>query len=220
LLHARSCAVCGLLVALVVLTARPVGAQVPASDAANRERVYGLLAALSRKVPEAARDLEWLRKSVRAGVPPEAVQGLERIDAALTRIDQLPEADRRNLIAAAEQDLRIKADYCRAHPEGMAALVPLVVHTWSPGEVKTEVRQWDVRYLSAVMAVFPDTPGDPFPGFSSPTAKSLPPGRYVVWAQDPENPSRRGTRKDVTLGNVKPVVPAEAVRADILVADK
>ena len=218
--YPRSCAGCGLLITLIVLTAKPVAAQISASDAANRERVYVLLDGLSRKVPEAARDLGWLRESVRGVVPPEALKGLEAIDAALTRLDQLPESDRRNLIASAELDLRIKAAYCRSHPDGMAALIPLVVHTWAPGEKKTEVAQWDVRYLTALMAVFPETPGEPFPGFSSPTAKSLPPGRYVVWAQDPANPARRGARKDVTLGNITPVVPVEPVRADILVADK
>ena len=218
--YARSCAGCVLLAALFVIPANPLAAQVPASEAASRERVFLLLDGLSRKLPGAARDLSWLRESVRDAVPPDALKGLEAIDAALSRIDQLPEADRRDLVASAELDLRIKAAYCRSHPEGMAALIPLVVHTWSPGEVKAEVRQWDVRYLSAVLAVFPETPGEPFPAFSSPTAKSLPPGRYVVWAQDPANPSRRGVRKDVTLGNVNPVVPAESVRADVLVADK
>ena len=48
--------------------------------------------------------------------------------------------------------------------------------------------------------VFPGEGLHPFHRFSSPTSMYLPPGAYVIWAQDPLNASRRGPETLVRLG--------------------
>jgi len=66
----------------------------------------------------------------------------------------------------------------------------------------------------APLAGFPGRKASPFPQFSSPTALVLPPGAYIIWAQDPKNESRRGPELLVRLG----VNKAPALDADLLVA--
>lgn len=203
---------------LVLSFAASVAGQAPPAE---QQKALALIDALEAKVPGVARELIWLRASVKRAprMPVESLEGLMAIDAALARAGELPPPDREKLVASAEADVRLKAEYCRMHPDGMAALVNLVVHTWAQaGDTRSEVSQWDVRYLSAPMAVFPGRKGEQFPGFSSPAAKPLSPGRYVIWAQDPANPSRRGPEKEVTVGDS--ATPIEQVRADILVVTR
>jgi hypothetical protein len=98
----------------------------------------------------------------------------------------------------------------------MAALVELSARTWSAeGSPPPEVSQWNVMYLSAPLAERRDT-GEPFPNFSSPTTKRLPPGRYVLWAQHPADAQRRGPRKTITVGDPNAKID-ERVVADLIV---
>jgi hypothetical protein len=92
----------------------------------------------------------------------------------------------------------------------MNALVRFTVKTW---DGTTEVHQWQVAYLNAPLAILHRDQFQPFPKFSSPTEVRLPPGRYMVWAQDPRNAAKRGPATEVALGQNG----AAEVQADIVV---
>ena len=129
---------------------------------------------------------------------------------ALANAQQGDERQRRALIAATFDDLRLKRVYCREKPERMNALVKLTVKTW---DGTTEKHQWQVAYLNAPLAILHRDQFQPFPKFSSPTEVRLPPGRYMVWAQDPRNATIRGPATEVALGQNG----AAEVQADIVV---
>jgi len=203
------------LVLLAALPARPSATQLT-----GHQQVGALLEGLRSRVPDAAKELGWLQNAVpRAGaIPADVMQGLQDLHDAAIAAEKLPDADRQRFLQLAKADITVKAEYCRKHPQGMAALVDVTVHTWQPGtEPRVEAKQWNVVYLSAPMAVFPDRKGKPFPGFSSPSMRALPPGNYVVWAEDPADPTRRGPRKEIQVGDPSRPVNAGVV-ADILIA--
>ena len=196
-----------------------LGAQAPALSQ-EQQRALQILDALAKPFPsgDSARDIRWLVESARSrpnvSLPATVMSGLEADLAAMTRIQELPEAQREAVIEAVRADLRLKAEFCRNHPEGMAGQVALSVRTYLAGETRTEARQWQVVYINAPLAGFAGRKPAPFPQFSSPTKMLLPPGAYVVWAQDPTNPSRRGPEVLLRLG----VAQAATLDADLLVA--
>lgn len=196
-----------------------LGAQVPAFSQ-DQQRAIQILDALAKVFPTAdsARDIRWLVESVRSrpnvSLPVTVLDGLEADLAAVNRLPDLPEAQKTAVMEAVREDLRLKAEFCRNHPEGMAGRVTLNVRTWVAGETRSEVRQWQVMYINAPLAGFRGRTATPFPQFSSPTRMLLPPGAYILWAQDPTNPSRRGPGVLLRLG----VARAETLDADLLVA--
>jgi hypothetical protein len=196
-----------------------VGAQAPALSP-DQQRALQMLDVLGKIFPtgDTARDIRWLVKSVgtrpNARLPPTVLAGLEANLSALNRINDLPEGRRPALVNAVRADLQLKAEYCLNHPEGMAGQVALNVRTWLAGQTRSEAPQWQVMYINAPLAGFPGRKPTPFPQFSSPTTMVLPPGAYVLWAQDPKNPSRRGPETLVRLG----VAKAPTLNADLLVA--
>ena len=196
-----------------------LGAQAPALSQ-DQQRSLQILEALAKPFPsgDSARDIRWLVESVRSrsnvSLPATVMAGLEADLAAMNRIQELPEAQREAVVEAVRADLRLKAEFCRNHPEGMAGQVALNVRTYLAGEPRTEARQWQVVYINAPLAGFAGRKPAPFPQFSSPTKILLPPGAYVMWAQDPKDPSRRGPELLVRLG----VAQAATLDADLLVA--
>ena len=206
--------VCALVTAYASL-----GAQAPALSP-DQQRALQILDALTKPFPsgDSARDIRWLVESARSrsnlSLPATVMSGLEADLAAMNRIQELPETQRAAVVEAVRADLRLKAEFCRNHPEGMAGQVALNVRTYLAGEPRAEARQWQVVYINAPLAGFAGRKPAPFPQFSSPTKMLLPPGAYVVWAQDPNNPSRRGPEVLVRLG----VAQAATLDADLLVA--
>jgi hypothetical protein len=204
--------------ALVTMYAS-LGAQAPALSP-DQQRALQILDALTKPFPsgDSARDIRWLVESARSrsnlSLPATVMSGLEADLAAMNRIQELPETQRASVVEAVRADLRLKAEFCRNHPEGMAGQVALNVRTYLSGEPRAEARQWQVVYINAPLAGFAGRKPAPFPQFSSPTKMLLPPGAYVVWAQDPNNPSRRGPEVLVRLG----VAQAATLDADLLVA--
>ena len=187
----------------------------------DQQRALQILDALAKPFPsaDAARDLRWLSESARTRpivtLPPAVLAGLEANLVAMNRLNELPtEAQKASVLEAVREDLRLKAEFCRNHPRGMAGQVTLSVRTFLAGEKRLEAGQWQVMYINAPLAGFPGRKPTPFPQFSSPTKILLPPGAYVVWAQDPKNPSRRGPEVVLRLG----VARAETLDADLLVA--
>ena len=216
MMNARGFARCVLVAVLVAIPGSLAPGAAPPQDS-RQSRATRALDTLLQKVPSLSRELTWLLKNVGEGVPESMVKNLEGLVDALRRSENSGTA--KEILEEVRQDIVLKWALCRLSPEGMAAQVPLIVRTWTAGEPRTEAPRWNVHYLSAPLASS-DLPGESFPTFSSPTTISLPPGRYVVWAQDPENPKRRGPRKDVTLGSPDGSVPAGGVKADVVVAVK
>ena len=214
--------------AWLVLSAA-AGAQAPALSQ-DQQRALQVLDVLAKVFPpgdvpaktppsvDTARDIRWLRESVvtrpNASLPPAVLAGLDASLTALQRINELPPAQRLPVVDAVRGDLALKAQYCRNHPDGMAGQVALNVRTWLEGKTRSESPQWQVMYINAPLAGFPGRKAAPFPQFSSPTSLVLPPGAYIIWAQDPKNAERRGPELLVRLG----VNKAPALDADLLVA--
>ena len=206
-----------------------VGAQAPTMSP-DQQRALQILDVLAKVFPpgdvpakagssgDTARDIRWLRESVdtrpNASLPPAVLAGLEANLTALQRINELPPTQRQPVVDAVRADLELKAAYCRNHPDGMAGQVALNVRTWLEGKPRSESPQWQVMYINAPLAGFPGRKAAPFPQFSSPTSLVLPPGAYVIWAQDPKNEARRGPALLVRLG----VAKAPTLDADLLVA--
>jgi hypothetical protein len=160
----------------------------------------------------AKHDVDWLRNSLTnsartsrggsatqrgAAISQAMLNALQADDDALGILLGASAEQNRALLEATFDDLHLKFMYCRARPEGMAALVKLSVHTWDGDK---EVRQWQVAYLNAPLAILRRDESQPFPRFSSPTETQLPPGRYLIWAQDPQNGAKRGPAKELALG--------------------
>ena len=102
------------------------------------ELVAAILDSIASSLPEfseAQTHVGWLRRSIPKGpgrvIPREMVTGLEGIDSALKRSRDLPQAESVRLLEVVREDLFVKASYCRSHPDGMAAVVPLSVRTWA-----------------------------------------------------------------------------------------
>jgi hypothetical protein len=206
-------------VCALVLASVPLAAQAPALSQ-DQQRALQILDALAKPFssPDTARDLRWLGESVRSrpnvALPATVMAGLEADLTAMNRLSELPETQRKAVVEAVAADLRLKAEFCRNHPEGMAGQVALNVRTWLAGEPPSEARQWQVMYINAPLAGFGGRKPAAFPQFSSPTKMLLPPGAYVVWAQDPMNASRRGPEVLLRLG----VARVETLDADLLIA--
>ena len=163
------------------------------------------------QLSEAKLAVNWLRTSLTPEGPNRAMlDGLIADVEALGNAQQGDERERRALIEATLDDLRLKRAYCREKPERMNALVKLTVKTWDGA---AEKHQWQVAYLNAPLAILHRDQFQPFPKFSSPTEVRLPPGRYMVWAQDPRNAAIRGPATEVALGQNG----AAEVQADIVV---
>jgi hypothetical protein len=205
-----------------------VGAQAPTMSP-DQQRALQVLDVLAKVFPpgdvpakavssgDTARDIRWLRESVdtrpNASLPPAVLAGLDANLTALQRINELPPSQRKPVVDAVRADLELKAAYCRNHPDGMAGQVALNVRTWLDGTPRSESPQWQVMYINAPLAGFPGRKAAPFPQFSSPTSLVLPPGAYIIWAQDPKNAARRGPELLVRLG----VAKAPTLDADLLV---
>jgi hypothetical protein len=206
------------VVAVMMDYAAPA-AQTPAYSQ-DQQRAMQILNALAKAFPtgDSARDIRWLVESVNsrpaASLPATVLEGLEASFTALSRITELPDAQRKALVETVRVDLQLKAAYCRTHPEGMAGQVALNVRTLFAAPARSEAPQWQVLYINAPLAGFPGREPAPFPRFSSPTSMFLPPGAYLIWAQDPLNASRRGPETLVRLG----VGGAQTLDADLLVA--
>ena len=147
-----------------------------------------------------ASSLKWLTQlSEGANVNPAMVRSLEADAQALSRLDTVRGAARAAILARIADDLQLKSAYCRTHRDGMSATVTLTVRTWNGNR---EVTHWQVSFVNAPLALLHGGRAEQFPAFSSPTTFDLAPGRYILWTQDPENPSAVGPAKEIALGRI------------------
>ena len=195
------------LVALLALSpVRAASAQgAPAAGDASRalsslralfqDHASELTAAQQEAVASSLKWLTQLSEGVR--INPAMVRSLEADAQALSRLGTTSGAARAAVLDRVADDLQLKSAYCRTHRDGMSANVALTVRTWNGDQ---EVRRWQVSFVNAPLALLHGGRAEQFPAFSSPTTFDLPPGRYILWAQDPANPSAVGPAKEIALG--------------------
>ena len=182
-----------LMIAIAAAAAGGGGARIvraqsspPAARSANAEMAEQVLTVMAERLnrfqsntagvsenqlAEAKLAVNWLRTSLTPEGPSRAMlDGLIADADALANAQQGDERQRRALIAATFDDLRLKRVYCREKPERMNALVKLTVKTW---DGTTEKHQWQVAYLNAPLAILHRDQFQPFPKFSSPTEVRL-----------------------------------------------
>jgi hypothetical protein len=87
-------------------------------------------------------------------------------------------------LQSAADDLYIKAEHFRKSGGGLGEMVTVLVHTRQDDR---EERNLQVFYLPKMMEGVEGAQPDQFPKLSSPTSHSLPPGRYLMWARDPQS---------------------------------
>jgi hypothetical protein len=126
------------------------------------------------------------------------IRGLKADDDALVAAASSETQRRKALLDSVYEDLHLKFLYCKMSPDRMNAMIDISVQTWDNDK---EVKSWQVASINAPLAILHSDRYQAFPKFSSPTKTRLPPGRYLIWAQDPKNPSRRGPAKEISLGN-------------------
>ena len=202
-MHNANCAV----VCCVALFASAVLYGQSPAQSPDQQRALEVLDAIAKALPnegETVKHINWLRESVRgrpnARLPQASLSALDADLSALNLSSGFPESDRKRVVEVVREDLRLKAEYCRSHPDGMAAQVTLRVRTWQQGE-KREASQWRVMYINAPLRGF--RAADSFPQLSSPTEVRVPPGVYLIWAQDETNPARRGPDTIVRPGSAR-----------------
>jgi hypothetical protein len=162
----------------------------------------------SGRANQARQDVEWLARSLTSQAPgppspqgsvnQQMIRGLQADDDALVAAASSETQRRKALLDSVYEDLHLKFLYCKMSPDRMNAMVDISVQTWDNDK---EVKSWQVASINAPLAILHSDRYQAFPKFSSPTKTRLPPGRYLIWAQDPKNPSRRGPAKEISLGN-------------------
>ena len=187
----------------------------------NAQRVYAILVRIddhltravdgggpSERANQARQDVDWLARSLSAQTPgppvphgsvnQQMVRALQADEDALAAAASAETPRRQALLDSVYDDLHLKFLYCKMSPDRMNAMVDISVQTWDNDK---EVKSWQVASINAPLAILHPDRYQAFPKFSSPTKARLPPGRYLIWAQDPKNPSRRGPAKEISLGN-------------------
>jgi ankyrin repeat protein len=114
------------------------------------------------------------------------VSGLKNGDARMAK----------TILTTVAEDLETKIEDCERKGATLSTAIKLQVRTIRAGR---EVNNLQVLYLPKIMEVALDVQPDVFPGFSSPTADRLAPGRYLVWARDPQTGKSSG-RMPVRVG--------------------
>lgn len=132
------------------------------------------------------------------------------LDRALTASAPGPLAA---ILDAIADDLEVKLEHCTNSGGKLGGSVTVTVRTVRAGQ---EVRNWQVFYLPKVFDLVGGVAPDRFPRLSSPTLEQLVPGRYVMWARDPDG--RTGEKTIVKVGEGRSdlqldlLVPAGALR--------
>ncbi len=94
-------------------------------------------------------------------------------------LDSHPAPDEVTEIA---NDLAAKQQYCKDNGSGLGGSVPVEVHTKGPAG---EVSKWQIYYLLKIYEKRKDMTPQAFPAWSSPTTRTVDPGRYWMWAENP-----------------------------------
>ena len=132
-----------------------------------------------------------------------SIYEMERLLSDLARDAARYGADAVSLIDAIAVDLETKLAHCIATGEPLGGVVRVRVHTRRGGG---EVSNWRVFFAPKIFESMLEKAADAFPRFSSPTEIEIVPGRYLLWAKDPESDAvserttvRVGGTKDMTI---------------------
>lgn len=162
--------------------------QMPGVDQDLRRRASGAHADLE------ARAARWRQTST---TPVEYGQSLTR-DAMILKsgLKARDPAVVKRILQTVADDLEAKIEDCERKGAALSTIIKLRVRTIRSGR---EVNNFQVLYLPKIMEVALDAQPDIFPGFSSPTADNLAPGRYLFWARDPQT-GKTSERMPVRVG--------------------
>ena len=103
------------------------------------------------------------------------------------------------VMEAIAEDLETKLAHCIATKEPLGGVVRVRVHTRRAG---SEVSNWRVFFAPKIFESMADKAADAFPRFSSPTEIEVVPGRYLLWARNPES-NAMSERATVRIGGTK-----------------
>lgn len=131
----------------------------------------------------------------------EYVASVRGIEEALARTAQYPTPDSAALIEDVAADLELKLAHCIATGQPLGGAVRVRVRTLRGAE---EVTAWQVLFAPKIFESALDQAADVFPRFSSPTEVEAPPGRYLLWARNPQTGAVAG-KTTVKIGGAKGV---------------
>jgi hypothetical protein len=90
------------------------------------------------------------------------------------------------------EDLYLKVNACLLNGGKAVGSVSVIVHTKKSG---TEVPNWRVVCMAKILRLYHNYSPTAFPQLSSPTKWDLPPGNYIMWAENPETGQRSSTQE-------------------------
>ncbi len=126
----------------------------------------------------------------------------------LTRCEQIvehpPEKDRDIALGDVADDLNLKVEHCRVLGIGMGGKVRILVTTKQGNQ---PVNDWQILYLPKIFQHAPGITPGLVPGWTSPARESVEPGRYLLWAREPN--SKKATEPIVISLSGQEVVPID-----------
>jgi hypothetical protein len=137
-----------------------------------------------------------------SGGSPEYTASIYETEALLSDLakqSSRDEAESISLMDGIAVDLETKLAHCIATGEPLGGVVRVRVHTRRGGG---EVSNWRVFFVPKIFESMPDKAADAFPRFSSPTEIEIVPGRYLLWAKNPESDAV-SERTTVRIGGTK-----------------
>ena len=95
-------------------------------------------------------------------------------------------------LGPALDDMYLKVNACLLNHGNAVGSVSVTVHTKKSG---IEVSNWRVVCIAKILQLYPKFSPKAFPRLSSPTKWQLAPGRYIMWAEDPQTASKSSTQE-------------------------
>jgi hypothetical protein len=190
--------------------ARGPAAQAPATNAPGVRQSLDRLNVLVQRVPNASIGVNFATFRLRVALdqlrrlagnwPAESPADYRlNMDRNVRLMEQALAASppqMQSILEAIADDLEVKLEHCNNSGGKLGGSVEVTVRTVQGSQ---EVRNWQVFYVPRVLDVIGGATPDRFPRLSSPTLETLVPGRYVMWARDPEG-GRTGEKTVVKVG--------------------
>jgi len=89
-------------------------------------------------------------------------------------------------------DLYLKINACLLNGGKAVGSVSVIVHTKKSG---IEVPNWRVVCTAKILLLYHNYSPTAFPQVSSPTKWQIPPGNYIMWAENPETGQKSSTQE-------------------------
>ena len=158
-------------------------------------------------LPRIQAAVTWLSERAEKTDPANVSQEYVR---SLQQAAELLRTDRRSVVADDVADeLEAKVEHCRALGIDMGGSVLLSVNTRRGAQT---VRDWQVFYLLKIYEHVKGAAPTVFPSLSTPTQSALEPGRYWLWARDPQPDVPASALSSASPDNPTPGRPARPMR--------